>query len=216
MAKRVLSGFLGVLILPDVYATQAAAQLTDTKGVRHAEYRVKPEGVHITLYQARNFKQMPVSVAEKLVAKLNEFLVSNRAGELLLYMLDIKPYQDNEQYLFWNIDRTKKHGRLMDAHGMSLALSAWVDPSAEDEASLERRIAEMSEKRQQRERKLCTNKRVFGHTLVGEDYLPHITLAANTKGFKKFKPTQEALISSASRVVLARMGEWGKIEEILI
>jgi hypothetical protein len=216
MAKRTLNGFLGVLILPEPRVAHAATQLTEDEGVGNAEYRVKPEGVHITLFQSRDFKDLPVGYAKKLVAKLNESLISNPAGELLMYFLDVKPYTDNEQYLFWNVDRTKKNQRLVTAHGMSLSLSAWVQPRLENEYKFGGRLTKMSPKQGARERKLRANTTVFGHTLVAEDYLPHITIAADSNGFNGFKPRQEAFLGSANCVVLARMGEWGKIDEILI
>lgn len=174
------------------------------------------KGVHITLFQSREFKNLPVDIATKLVAKLNEYLVSNPNGELLMYFLDVKPYADNEQYLFWNVDRTKKNQRLMTAHGMSLALSIWVEPKIEDNYVLYQRMAEMSMKRKAREHELSSNAGIFGSAPVGEEYPPHITIAANSNGFKGFKPLKESLICSARRVVLARMGAWGKIDKILI
>ena len=211
-----LSGFLGVVILPDKRLMDAAARLTKNEVDHRVAYRVRPRGVHITLYQARDFKELPIEIAVKLVKKLNESLVSNRAGELLLYFLDIRPCVDNDQFLLWNVDRTKENQRLVAAHGMSLALSAWVEPQLVNEARLKSRVTAMPDKRKWRERKLYANARVFGSTHVGEDYQPHITLAAKAEGFGEFKPRQEAQLGSAARVALARIGEWGKIDEILL
>ncbi len=215
MAKRTLSGFYGILIIPDDTAVRTAVDISEKKRVREAAYRVKPEGVHLTLYQARTFVDLPVEFAQKLVGKLNECVVRHRSGELLLHLLDVEPYSDNPQFLFWNVDKPHKNQRLLDAHGMSLALSAWVEPEVENASKFERRIADYGDHRRAREQRLYTNMTLYGHTLVGEQYLPHITIAADPEGFKKFKPYQEPHIGCAVRVVFARMGEWGKIEEIL-
>lgn len=216
MAKRTLSGYLGVVILPDLHLAHAAALLTESDGVREAEYRVKPDSVHIALYQAANFKDLPLDDATRAVAKLNEYLVSNPAGELLLYFLDVRPWIENESFLCWEVDRSKENRCLMTAHGMSLALSAYVNPRVENKRQLEHRLAEMPAPKRLRERKLHASASLFGHMGVGEDYSPHIVIAANMKGFKGFTPAQEPLIGSAARVVLARMGKCGRIEEILI
>ncbi len=216
MAKRTLEGFLGVLILPDTHVVRSAVQLTKDEAVRHAAYRVKPKGVHITLYQARAFKNLPISVAEKLIAKLNEYLVSGQAGEMYLHFLDVVAYENDQRFLFWNVDQPEKNRRLMNAHGMSVALSLWVEPQYEEDLDLERRIREFSEDNWSRACDLYENTRNFGSALVGVDYLPHITIAADPGAFRGIDLDQQQMIGTASRVVLARMGEWGKIDEILI
>lgn len=216
MAKRTLDGFLGVLMLPDEHVVRSAVQITKDKRVRHAEYKVKPAGVHVTLYQARTFKSLPIGIAEKLITRLNEYLVTDQAGETYLHLLNIEAYENDQKYLFWNVDQPERNQRLKNAHGMSLALSLWVKPEVKKDLDLERRIREFSEVNWSHACYLYENTRNFGSALVGADYLPHITIAADPEGFKKIEFEQQQMIGTVTRVVLARMGEWGKIEEILI
>ncbi len=214
-----LNGAYGLLIIPDANTIRTVGHLLEhprlKRRLAQSAYVVKPEGVHVTLYQARTFRDLPVEVARRLVGKLNELLVQHRTGELLFHLFDVGPYRDGDRFLFWNVYEPAGNDRLQLAHGMSVALSAWVEIDAEDEHAFERRIADLPEPDKERRRDLYENARLFGHTLVGEDHLPHITLAADMDGFKTIEPFQEPQVSSAARVVFARMGEWGNIEEIL-
>ncbi len=214
-----LNGAFGLLMIPDANTVRIVGHVLEDRRVARrlekAAYVVRPEGVHVTLYQARTFRDLPVEVARRLVGKLNQLVVHNRMGKLLFHLFEVGPYRDNDRFLFWNAHEPFGDERLQLAHGMSVALAAWVEIDAEDEHAFERRISDLPETERYRRRGLYENERLFGHTLVGEEYLPHITLAADPDGFGAIKPFEEPFTASAARVVFARMGEWGKIDEIL-
>ncbi|MCK9361123.1 hypothetical protein M0Q28_02735 [Patescibacteria group bacterium] len=217
MTKRTVSGFLGLLVMPDPNTVRILEHtLTHRNLSRHlkqAAFRVPPKGAHITLFQARNFKQLPVSVARTVVDGLNDFLVTSPSGSVGLHFETIEPYVGNRRFLFWQALRSPE---LAFAHAMSVAVCGWVDKSqAEDKHALERRIHGLPEKEMSLARALNHNEHLFGYGLVHDEFMPHITLAADPDGFPKFKPFKDPHIGSAGRVVLARMGEWGKIDEIL-
>lgn len=205
-----LNGFYGLLIIPDSNTIRTAVQIAET--VKSADYRVSTEGVHVTLFQARTFRMLPISVARALTRKLHEYLVAHPEGEALLPLRRVEPYVYAPQYLFWNVERPERNERLRIAHGMSLALSAWVDPPQKRDPD----AAFTSDQRtlgDEMALKHNANERLFGHSLVGDEFLPHITITAGP-GFK-FKPRDEAITGAARHVVFAQMGEWGKIEKIL-
>lgn len=205
-----LNGFYGLLAIPDYNTVRFAVHLTEK--VRDADYLVRTEGVHVTLFQARTFRMLPVSVARALTRKLHEYLVAHPEGEALLPLRRVEPYTYAPQYLFWNVDRPERNERLRIAHGMSLALSAWVDPPQKRDPD----AAFTSDQRtlgDEMALKHNANTRMFGHSLVGDEFLPHVTIAAGAK--YRFKPRDEFHPGAIQRVVFAQMGEWGKIEKVL-
>lgn len=217
MTKRTFSGFLGVLAMPDSNTVRILAHTLTHRSLarhlKHAAFKVDPQKAHVTLYQARHFKKLPFAVAKSVVDMINNFLVCSPAGSVVLHLEKVEPYPGNRQFMFWQAIRSPE---LVFAHGMSVGLSGWVDKShAEDKHAVERRIHGLPEKEVTLARALNHNDRLFGYGLVHDEFMPHITLAADQKGFPKFKPYKDLHFGSVGRVVLARMGEWGKIDEIL-
>lgn len=191
---RTISGFLGVLILPDANTIRIMKSCVLThrklrKRLAKSAYVVKPEGAHVTLYQSRHFKRLPVSVAQHMLDVLRTTLVES---ETFFTLTRVEPYRHNSQYLFWQAGRTPA---LDFAHAMSVSFAAWTDRSS-----------------------LKGPDRRYGYGLVGEDFEPHITLAADPTAFKdlkSFEDEETRMLVGVQNVVFARMGEWGKIEEIL-
>lgn len=217
MTAKTLSGFLGLLVMPDSNTVRildhVLAHRSVSRHLRHAAFQVEPKKAHITLFQSARFHELPVTTACRIVNTLNDFLVNSPAGNTGLHYERIEPYLGNRHFLFW---QTLRSPELTLAHGMSLALSAWTDKSkAEEPHSVERRIHDLPEKEKALARALNFNERLFGYGLVHDEFMPHITLAADPNGFPKLKPHKNVHVGSVGRVVLARMGEWGKIEEIL-
>ncbi len=207
-----LNGSYGLVAIPDYNTVRTAVHLTEK--VKGAEYVVKSESVHITLFQARTFRMLPISTAQAITRKLNEYMADHPEGEALVSFLDVSAYLYAPQFLFWNVDEPEKNERLRIAHGMSLALSAWVDPPQKRDPD----AAFTSDQRTVGDELMLkhnANVRMFGHSLVGDEFLPHITLAADSGGFQRLKRREEAHTASISMVAFAQMGEWGKIEKIL-
>ncbi|MCC6563856.1 hypothetical protein IT087_03105 [Candidatus Uhrbacteria bacterium] len=218
MTKRTLSGFLGLLLIPDHNTVRIMKDVVLEhrrlkRRLASAAYVVKPEGAHITLFQARTFKSLPISTAREVVKTISSLLVTNRAGSAMLHLNKVEPYRGNDKFLFW---QARRSGMLDFAHGMAAGLSGWVDKSGvESDSALERRISDLPSRPQEFARAIHHNEQLYGYGLVDNLFEPHITLAADPGGFGKLRPFEEAVIGSVARVVLARMGEWGKIDEIL-
>jgi hypothetical protein len=192
MSKRTYEGYLGIIILPDDRTMNRAVALSGKKHIRDASYRVEKSGVHVTLYQAKNFRGLPHSVAHRTVGLLNRYLVDHKNGAAPLHFGQVKASPGSTQYLFWYVDDPTTV-RLRTAHAMSLGLGIWNHPEPSQD----------------------TNTQLFGSPYVELDYYPHITLAADAQGFPRLERFEERWTGTARCVVLARMGEWGKIEEIL-
>jgi hypothetical protein len=68
---------------------------------------------------------------------------------------------------------------------------------------------------QRRTTQLVDNARRYGYAFVGDRYLPHITLGFDAKTVQAFEPRDHPHVMTVERVVLARLGRLGRIEQVV-
>lgn len=150
---------------------------------------------HVTLYHAK-VQGAPVYQVQAILAKLGSL-----AGEKISFG-PVAVY--GEKFLFWNAEIS---AALREAHREALALSTFLDPKARAPAQQE----DLTLSQQERD-----NIARFGHPLVLDLQLPHITLGYDSAGLAQDQPVQHVThIGTVERVVFARIGQYGRVEEIL-
>lgn len=191
-----LTGFYGILLIPDEETRQRASVLA-SRLAPEAAHRVAAHQVHLTLYQAR-FENLPLERVMRLLETMRMGFFGADDPGLDFHMNFVASY--NKQYLFWNAQNTS---RLALAHEASLSLAPFIKKSSGEE------LVDMNSLTDEER-----NIRNYGHSLIGDRFLPHITLAADAAGFK-IEPLSQPFDSHASKFVLGRMGTWGRLEEVL-
>lgn len=154
---------------------------------------------HLTLYQAA-LKDCDTNHALELAADLSGIISGKE-----LFLRDLVVF--GGKFLFWNVNL---HGsgvqELRDCHERSLVLARYLD--LEENARL---LPSRPGTEQQIE-----NFAHYGYGLLRELYLPHVTLGVNS-GFEASRQEFPERLGSvvASAVAVTRMGQFGKVVEVL-
>lgn len=190
--KKSFSGCYGMVILPTKKTIKIIQQITKNLD-QNLNFLTKIP--HLTLYYA-NFKNIPKSFILKKLEVLNRF------KKIKLNLQEIQVYGD--KFLFLNIVEKEK---LQEPHLIALGLNKYLDKSKIPNAKKENLTLSKEEKK---------NLKTYGHPLVKNLYLPHVTMAYNTKGFKKPLPKEKLIHFEIDEFVFARIGEFGAVEEVVL
>jgi 2'-5' RNA ligase len=200
-ADAPISGFVGLVIEPDAATIRAAYELAAALLPPDAE-QVLTHGdlPHVTLTQCA-LRDVPRAQVASLIARLDQRLKGTR-----LPLERVVPFPGG--FVFWTIaPDSPERPRLQAAHEEALTLAeSGLDPTTNA------RIVEGTARATGGDAQLVANAQRYGYAFVNERYLPHITL-----GFApgaSFVPQRHAHVMTVERVVLARLGRLGRVEEV--
>lgn len=201
-AALTLSGALGVVIIPDQATIAESYKLARNILPASSEYILSSRAIpHITLYHGK-FLDVPTSEVQTILRDIRSDL--HRAN------FSLGPIQCfGGNFVFWNVepDDTTRH-QLQLAHEKSLTLSRFLDRSAPPKATSEEGLSLYAAE--------LENLKEYGHPLVRQSYLPHITLGFH-RGLAAHVPNGQSnkWHSSVGSVEFVRVGYPGTIEEIV-
>jgi 2'-5' RNA ligase len=204
MTEAPISGFLGLVIEPDAATVASAYVLAASLLPPDAEQVLAPDArPHVTLAQCP-VRDAPRARLRALVARLDTRLVGHAFP-----LKRVVPFTGG--FLFWCVDaEAPARALLQAAHEEALTLGDGVlDP--ERNAAVVDATARASENDAQ----LVNNARRFGYAFVGDRYLPHITLGFDPKTVRAFEPRDHPHGMTVERIVLARLGRLGRIEDVV-
>lgn len=202
VSPAVLSGALGLVIVPDHATIERAYALAEEIMPRDAEYVLRRGSLpHLTLYHGK-LADVPGLTASEILKELRAELVGQK-----FTLKEIVAFGGN--FVFWNVDRSSHACEVLQAsHATALNLAQYLDRStvakAVSEEGLSLKEAELE------------NVRRFGHPLVRSLYMPHITIG--------FHHGLSAIIASdievpwameVASVELVKVGHPGIVEEII-
>jgi hypothetical protein len=199
-----ISGFVGVVIVPDDDTIMKAYALASTLLPRDAEQRLAPGALpHITLTQCA-LRDASRSRVRALLAG-----IERRLHGLTVPLQRVTPFPGG--FLFWCVDAECSARRLLQAaHEDALALAGGaLDPVANAA------VVEGTARATNDDTQLVANARRYGYAFVADRYLPHITLGFAPEAMPSFTPEEHAHPMTAVRVVLARLGRLGRVGEIV-
>ncbi|HSR89481.1 MAG TPA: 2'-5' RNA ligase family protein [Candidatus Udaeobacter sp.] len=186
------SGFYGLVILPDAVTVERVRSLVKQLAPK-VEFQT--EIPHVTLFQGQ-MKDLPVAEVKKLLKKLE----SLRGKQFNLDKLEIFA----GEYLFWDVKNTVE---LQKAHEVALDMVKYVNPDRlklAPHASLN-----LTDKQMESVKK-------YGHPLSGSAYLPHITIAADSKSFSLPAGfTELPGRFTVDSVQFSEMGKNGRVENLI-
>ena len=187
------SGAYGFVIQPD-QKTQVEAENLAKRLAPSAEFLV--QNPHITLFYAK-FENLPKDVVEKTLLELK----ANERVNLSLNTLQVY----GERFIFWNIEDKDK---LRNAHEKALETAKFLNQVE---------IANAIEEGLKLTQKEQDNIRRFGHPLVLNDYLPHITLAYDGNGIVlSSQKNSEPWEMKIDKIHFAEMGPYGSVRKIIL
>ena len=190
--KKEFSGSYGFVIKPDS-KTQEKAQAIAIKLAPGAEFQTTIP--HITLYHGR-IEHLPLRVVKEILAELKE----HRGESLTLDSFEV--YGGN--FLFWDVKMTDI---LPPMHKKALSISAYLEKDG---------IAMAHDEGLKMTSKELDNIMRYGHPLVLERYVPHITLAYDSHGLTLSPqlPLSPWRIE-IDDVIFAEMGKYGAVARIV-
>jgi 2'-5' RNA ligase len=190
--KEVFTGSYGLVLKPD-QETMERAKLKAHLLVPNAPFIV--EKPHITLYHAR-FNDLPVNEVQRVYK-----IIEGLEGESLK-LKDLQVF--GGKFLFWNIVKSEQ---IQKAHEKTLELSKYLDQQVQARA-LEESLSLTEEE--------IESLKKFGHPLMKDLYLPHITLAYDPKGIVLDKENMvEEYDMQVESVNFAEIGEYGVVKKII-
>lgn len=196
---QVFNGGYGFVAILDAAANQKARELGARRYAKKcgevAGLEYAPGLPHVTLYHAK----VQGAPADQVRAVLNKL------GPLVKEKISFGPVAVyGDKFLFWNAEISSA---LREAHRQALALSTFLDPKARAPAQQEGLILGEQERK---------NISQYGHPLVRNLQLPHITLGYDSAGLAQDQPVQHVThIGTVERVVFACIGQYGRVEEII-
>lgn len=203
MTDAAISGFVGLVIEPDA-ATVTKAYALAASLLPPAEQVLAPDArPHVTLMQCP-VRDAPRARPKRLVARLDR-----RLRGLALPLRRVVPFPGG--FLFWCVDvDAPARALLQAAHEEALTLADGVlDP--ERNAS----VVDGTARATGNDAQLVDNARRYGYAFVGDRYLPHITLGFEPKTAGAFEARDHPHVMTVARVMLARLGRLGRIEEVV-
>ncbi len=201
-SPALLSGALGLVIIPDHETIERAYALAEKIMPKGAQYVLGPGSLpHITLYHGK-LADAPGLVASETLNELRTELIGRK-----FTLKELVAFGGN--LIFWNVDRSSHDCEVLQAsHAKALNLAQYLDRTtvakANSEEGLSLKEAELE------------NIKLFGHPLVGSLYMPHITigfhhgLADHLASNREFKWSMKV-----ASVELVKVGHLGRVEEIL-
>ena len=201
-----ISGFVGLVLVPDAATIAAAYRLAPSVIAEGAESRLEAGALpHVTLTQCA-LRDAPRSGAIALIERLEERVRGVRLplGPLTVF---------GGGFVFWCVEPgSAARGVLQAAHQDALALAdGALDPVANAA------IVEATGKLTGDDPALVDNARRYGYAFVGERYLPHVTLGYDARlaaGATLAEPAR-AHEMRVERVALARLGRYGVVQSLI-
>ena len=186
-----LGGSHGILLLPDDDTRDACHELATRILPSEAEFIA--DHSHITLYHGY-LKEAPTERILNSVDRLEHLVGAN---------FDLNSVElFGGKFVFYNLTFDDRIG---DAHRQALGMAEFLDQDV-----VARSVSEGLELTPDQQSSLER----YGHPLVGELYIPHITLGYHSalpqSDFESMPRTM-----SVKSVVLARIGEFGAADELL-
>ena len=201
-AALTLSGALGIVIIPDHATILESYKLAGHLLPAGSEYILSPGVIpHITLYHGK-FLNAPVGQVQAILSDIR--------SELHGAKFSLGPIQCfGGNFIFWNVEPDDTTMRVLGrAHEKALSLSRFLDRTAPPKATSEEGLTLSPDE--------LENLREYGHPLVRQLYLPHITLGFHPEISKQVSDGQRIKWdSSVGSVELVRVGYPGKIDEIV-
>ena len=206
MGDDVVSGFVGLVLVPDAATIAAASRVAEHVVAADAESRLGGGALpHVTLTQCA-LREAPGSRLIGLIDRLEERVRVMRIplGPLVVF---------GGGFVFWCVEPGgPARGALQAAHQEALALADGVlDPVANAA------IIEATAKLTANDPALLAHARRYGYAFVGERYLPHITLGYDSRlaaGGALAEPVH-AHEMRVERVALARLGRYGVVQSLI-
>lgn len=197
-----LSGALGLVIVPDQKTIERAYALAGELMPRDAHYVLRSESLpHLTLYHGR-LVDLPGPSAAEILGQIRVALVGQK-----LTLSRIVTF--GGKFVFWNVDSSRcDYHVLQAAHEKALEFAQYLDRSTVARAVSEEALS-LTDTEQ-------SNVQRFGHPLVGALYMPHVTLGFH-HGISDYVATditcewQMQVVS----VELVKVGHPGRVEEII-
>lgn len=202
MPDQLLSGPLGVVIIPDEITISAAHAAAREILPPDSEFILDSGSIpHLTLYHGK-FSALPLSVVTAVLAEIRTNL---RGVEFQLG--PVTGFGGN--FIFWDVEQSGPGiAALNSTHLRALKLSEYLDREAAPKAVSEERLSLRPEE--------LENLRTYGHPLVRDQYAPHITLGfhAGVAGSIPAGLVRTQRVTVAS-VELVRVGYPGRVEAVV-
>lgn len=183
------SGQLGFVLFPDFNISHKSYQLAQNidKNLIHL---TKP---HISLYHSK-VADLPEKKAMELLLEIeNRSRISLNLEEIIIY---------GQRFVFWLVKKTPE---LEGLHYNILALSKYFVKDDEQQADREKiKISQAEQK----------NIKEYGHPLVKDLWLPHITLGYCEKPDIYVKKIEE--VGRIAAIGFVEIGDYGTIKRILM
>ena len=198
-----ISGFVGLVIEPDAATIRAAYALAAELLFPEAEQRLTHGDLpHVTLTQCP-LRDVARARVKALIAQLDQ-----RLAGMTLPLDRIMPFPGG--FVFWTIDPdAPERPRLQAAHEEALTLAdGALDPT------INARVVEATARATGDDETLVANAGRYGYAFVNERYLPHITLGFTPNS--AFAAQRRPHVMTVERVVLARLGRLGRVEEVML
>lgn len=191
--KEFYSGSYGFVIKPDSYTGDKSLELAEQL-VPNAEFKVSVP--HITLFHAK-FKELPHKEVETALKELKGLSGSTQKFK------DLQVF--GNKFLFWNI---VKNPTIQRAHSEAFKLAQFLNKD-----DIARALQEgLTLTSQQRD-----NVSQFGHPLVQDLYLPHITLGYDLKGVQLPEDVQSyEWEMKIEDVHFAEIGNFGSVKKFIV
>jgi 2'-5' RNA ligase len=186
------TGSYGLVIKPDAM-TQERAVMMAKKLAPGAEFQT--EVPHITLYHAK-FRNLPAEAVQNELKELAKY----EGTKMVLNRFQIF----GDKWLFWDLLRDDQ---IQSMHEESLKISPFLDKQTIARAVTEGLNLDKKEKEYSVK---------YGHPLVLEKYLPHISLAYDKRGLSlpvENKP--EIWEMTVDKISLAEIGDYGSVKRII-
>lgn len=201
-SSTLLSGALGLVIVPDNATIERAYALAEEIMPKDAEYVLRRGSLpHLTLYHGK-LADVPGFIASQTLEQLRTELVGQE-----FTLKEIVAFGGN--FIFWNVDRTSRVCEVLQAsHTTALNLAKYLDRSTVAKAVGEEGLSLKEEE--------LENVRLFGHPLVRSLYMPHITIGFHHGLSARIASDIECQWSmKVASVELVKIGHPGRVEEII-
>lgn len=199
--EPVLSGALGIVIIPDQETVERAYALAAEIFPSESEFILGAHSIpHVTLYHGK-LQGAPACDVFHVLSSIRELLVGKQfsLGSIVAF---------GGNFVFWNIEQNVNKTSLDLAHREALSMATFLDRTAEAKATSEEALVLSEEE--------LENVKHYGHPLAGRLYTPHITLGFHRGIARHLKSglRRESELSVAA-VELARIGYPGRVESIV-
>lgn len=196
-----LNGALGLVILPDRAGIDRSYALAAEIMPPGSEYVLGAASLpHLTLYHGL-LRQVDRGRLREILDTLRLKLVGKK-----FCLAEIVTFGGN--FVFWNVDPDDpSRGLLQEAHCHALALSAFLNRDTVAKSISEEGLSLSPEE--------LKNIETYGHPLVDNLFLPHITLGFDRQiSTRMNRPMRREFRFQVEAVEFVRIGFPGRVEEI--